>query len=450
MTHAQAFTSPPSWLPLRVLCGSVVAAGTMLALGANGPWQERLSLLWEVPAPGLWARCGASLLILATALLLALCLGLALGLGAHRLGRRAEIVAALGGRAVACLPVAAVAWGFVGLWTGRNGLPVETLMPAELPLQHDVELATVARLLWEFLAPTLLLALPLTGEVLHAVITDGRGTKDLELGLRARGVPRGARLWRHHLRQLLPMLRGRMQALCLVAPACLVIIEDVLRCMGWGGWMAHAIRAADIRAIASGFLTGGVMMALLCAGFHLVLRGRVQGMQNRLTALAWLPWPLWMLALMVLPPLPNGPWIVFWFALLIFGSASWHDVWTRVEKKLPLDAARVSGVAEWDLWLAHIAPVQLRMLLACVCTVFAQALLWIASAAVLQPRLVRELGTPLSAWLSPLVVDSPQETARVLADPSSLLWAGGGLALAALCLIQLGRIVQPRPPQPHV
>lgn len=448
MTHAQNFTPPPPWLPLRVALSSIVAAGTLLALGVKGPWEERL--LWEAPAPGLWPLCGASLLILAVALLLALCLGLAMGFLARRLGRRVETAAALGGRAIACLPLAAIAWGFVGLWTGTYGLPVETLMPAELPLQQNVELATLARTVWEFLAPALLLALPLTGEVLHAVITDGSATLDLELVLRARGVPRGARVWRHHLRQMLPLLRGRMQALCLVAPAFLIIIEDVLRFMGWGGWMAQAIRTADVRAVASGFLTGGIMMALLCAAFHLVLRGQLHRAQNRLTALAWQPWPLWMLGVMVLPPFSACPWLVFWFTLLIFSSAAWHDAWTRVEKKLPLDAARVCGATEWGMWVAHIAPVQLRMLLAWVSTVFAQTLLWIAAACVLQPKLVRELDTPLRTWLAPLVVDSPQDTSRVLTDPSTLLWVGGGLALAALCLIQVSRIVQPRPPQPHV
>lgn len=448
MTHAQDFTSPPSWLPLRVLFSSGVAAATLLALGGERPWPGQLLL--EVPEPGLWARCGASLLILAVALLLALCLGLALGLGARGQGRRVESATAVCGRAIACLPVAAITWGFVGLWTGKCGLPVETLMPAELPLQQGVELATLARLVWEFLAPALLLALPLTGEVLHAVIADGRSTTDLELALRARGVPRGERLWRHHLRQLLPLLRGRMQALCLVAPAYLIIIEDVLRFMGWGGWMAQAIRAADVRAMAPGLLSGGVMMALLCAGFHFLLHGRLQHGRNRLTTLAWLPWPLWMLSVMVVPPFSGCPWLVIWVALLIFGSASWHAAWTRVKKKLPLDAARVAGATEWHIWLAHVAPFQLRMLLACVSTVFAQTLLWIAAASLLQPKLVREFGTPLSGWLGTLVVDSPQDTSQMLTSPSTLLWAGGGLALAALCLIQLSRIVQPRPPEPHV
>ncbi len=448
MTHAQSSTSAPPWLPLRVLSGSLVAAGVLLAVGGQGAWAERF--LWEAPAPGLWARCGASLLILAVALALALCLGLALGFTARRAGRRVEMGAAFCGRVLACLPVAAIAWGFVGLWTGKFGLPVETLMPAELPLRENGWPAVLARTLWEFLVPTLLLALPLAGEVLHAVAADGRATTNLELALRARGVPKDARLWHHHLRQVLPLLRGRMQVLCLVAPALLIIIEDVLRFMGWGGWMAQAIRAADVRAMACGFVTGGGMMALLCAAFHLLLRGPALQMRNRLTALAWLPWPLWMLGVMVLPPFAEYPRLVIWFAMLAFGSAAWHDVWTRTEKRLPLDAARVAGATEWGLWLTHSAPVQLRMITAWISTVLAQTLLWIAAAGVLQPRLVRELEAPLGAWLGPLVVDSPQDTGRVLGDPSTLLWAGGGLMLAALCLIQVSRIVQPRPPKPHV
>lgn len=448
MTHAQALTSPPSWLPFRVVLGSIVFSGSLLALGMKGPWSDRL--LPEAPPPGLWPRCGSSLLILAVALLLALCLGLALGLPVRRWGPRAAALVAFGGRVIACLPVAVIAWGFVGVWTGKYGLPVETLMPVETPLLHNVWQAALARTVWEFLAPSLLLALPLTGEMIHAVVTDGPATADLDLALRARGVPGGARLWRHHLGQMLPLLRGRVQALCLVAPVFLIIIEDVLRFMGWGGWMAQVIRASDARGIALGCLTGGVMMALLCAGLHPLLRGRMQLARNRLSALAWLPWPLWALGVMNLPPFSDCPWLVFWFAVLLFGSAAWHDAWTRVEKRLPLDPARVAGATEWGLWQTHLAPLQLRMLLAWISTVFAQTLLWIAAACTLQPRLVRELEAPLGVWLGPLVVDSPQDTGRVLSDPSSLAWTGGGLALAALCLIQVSRIVEPRPPKPHV
>jgi hypothetical protein len=85
------------------------------------------------------------------------------------------------------------------------------------------------------------------------------------------------------------------------------------------------------------------------------------------------------------------------------------------------------------------------MLMACISAVFAQTLLWIAVACALKPALLQELGAPLSRWLRPLVVGSSEDAARTLTDPTALLEAGGVIALAALCLIQVSRIFQPRP-----
>ncbi|MDZ4401706.1 hypothetical protein [Prosthecobacter sp.] len=441
MTGAPDLSQPPRWLPLRLFGGSVLAA-VMLLLVQKRPLESLLA--FEVPAPGLWMRCGSSLIVLVIAVLLAMSLGLAIGMIARRMGPRVEACAAFLGRGLACLPVVALAWGFVGIWTGRFGLPVETLMPAELPMVQSVWQITAARLLWEFLAPVLLLAVPLTGEVMHAVVTDATATVNLDFSLRVRGVPAGSRLWRHHLRQLLPLLRVRVQLLCLVAPVYLIIIEDVLRFMGWGGWLARSIRSGDVNGIALGFITGGAMMALLCGSLNL-LRGKLRPSRNRLTALAWHPWALWALGLMALPPVSSSPWLVLWFAVLIFGSAAWHHAWTSVEKQLPLEASLSLGASEGWIWRTHIAAVQFRMLAAWICTVFAQTLLWIAAACAVQPRLVQELAAPVAAWFDPLTVDSPQDTSLILTDPSALLQTGGGIALAALCLIQVSRIVQPRP-----
>ncbi|HBJ85759.1 MAG TPA: hypothetical protein DDZ88_18175 [Verrucomicrobiales bacterium] len=441
MTNAPNLSQPPRWLPLHVLCGGLLAAVGVLALSKQ-PVENWLVLPSTAAEMGM--RCGFSLGVLIVALLLALSLGLAVGLLARRLGRHAEALVAFIGRALACLPVAALAWGFVSLWIGKYGGPVETLMPAELPVAQNVWQTTLARLLWEFLAPALLLAVPLTGEVIHCVITDAKATVDLDFALRARGVPASVRLWRHHLRQLLPLLRARMQALCLVAPVYLIVIEDVLRFMGWGGWMARSIRAADVNGIALGLATGGLMMALLCGGLHF-LRGRLRPSANRLTAFAWQPWPLWGLGLMTLPPFSSSPWLVLWFAVLLSGCAAWHEAWTSVEKQLPLDPARSFGVSETGIWLRHVAFVQSRMLVAWISAVFAQTLLWIAVACALQPALLQELGAPLARWFRPLAVGSSRDAAQTLADPTAMLEAGGLIALAALCLIQVSRIVQPRP-----
>ncbi len=441
MISVQHFSPPPRWLPLRLLLGGVIAAVALLLTQRRG-----LSALfaWEVPAPGLWARCGLSLMVLVIALLLAMSIGLAAGLLARRIGTHVEMLVAFFGRALACLPIAAVAWGFIGGWIGHLGWPVETLLPAQLPEAADIWQTTLARTLWEFLAPALVLALPLCGEVIQCVVTDATATADLDFSLRVRGVPQSSRLWVHHLRQLLPLLRVRMQSLCLIAPVYLIIVEDVLRFMGWGGWMAQSIRAGDVSGIAHGFIAGGAMTALLCACLF-VLRGKLKSSSSFMPALAWHPWFLWALGAMTLPNLSVVSWLILWLAVLVSSSAAWHQAWHSIEDQLPIDAARVLGTSEGMIWLKHIAPVQFRMLAAWICTVFAQTLLWVAVVCAVQPRLIHELGGPLAKLCRPLAIATMQDAAQTLADPTALLHAGGSIALAALCLIQVSRIVQPRP-----
>jgi len=435
---SQPFAPPPRRLPLRLLLGGLIAGGLMWATRQQEQPSALTARLGE-----LGVRCGNSLIVLLVALLLALSLGLAVGMLARKNGPLVENIVALLGRALACLPVAALAWGFVGIWTGMHGRPVETLLPALLPEVETPWQTTLARTLWEFLAPTLLLAVPLTGEVIHCVITDARATAYLDFALRARGVPAGARLWRHHLAQLLPLLSARMQSLCLVAPVWLIVIEDVLRFMGWGGWMAHALRANEVDGIAAGFFSGGMMMALLCVLARLP-GGAWKTTRGFLWTLSWQPSPLWALGLMTLPSLSATSWIVLWAAVLVVSGAGWHRAWNEIESTLPVDAARVLGASEGMIWRKHIAPVQFRMLAAWFCSVFAQTLLWIALACALRPALVHELGGPLAARCHPLAVATMQNAAATLADPSAVLRAGGGIALAALCLVQVSRIVQPR------
>jgi ABC-type dipeptide/oligopeptide/nickel transport system permease component len=437
--NTQYFSSPSRWLPLRLLLGGAIAAAALLL--AHGHMPES----WpEVAAPGLWVRCASSLVVLAVALLLALTTGLAAGLLARRIHPWLEGVFAFLGRALACLPIAALAWGFIGVWIGQRGWSVETLLPAQLPEMHSAWQTTLARKLWEFLVPVLVLAVPLTGEVIHAVITDTKETVDLDFSLRARGVPKGARLWLHHLRQLLPILRVRMQWLCLVAPVYLIVVEDVLRFMGWGGWMAQSIRSGDVNGIALGFVSGGAMMALLC-GVCLRLRGRLKESRNFVSTLSWQPWLLWALGVMTLPSLSAVTWIVLWFAVLLTGAAGWCRAWSDIEAQLPLAASRMLGASQGMIWREHIAPVQFRMLAAWICTVAAQTLLCIVLACAVRPSLVHELMGVLAKYCRPHAVATMQDAARTLADPAAILQAGGSIALAALCLLQISRIVQPRP-----
>ncbi|OYW75490.1 MAG: hypothetical protein B7Z37_13095 [Verrucomicrobia bacterium 12-59-8] len=430
------FSLPPRWLPLRLLLGGIAAAGVVL-LFRHGDFSKTATVA------GLWGRCGSSLIVLALGLSLALCIALIVGLTARQMGPSVEKLTALLGRALACVPVVVLAWGFIGGWIGRLGWPVESLMPAQFLDSQDSWLPLLAQALWEFLAPALILALPMCGELIHAVISDGRATLDLDFSLRARGVPKASRLWRHHLSQLLPLLRVRLQALCLVAVVYLIIIEDSLHFLGWGDWMAHSLRAGQAGGIALGFVSGGAMLALLCACLQL-LPGRLKSATRFVSALAWQPWLLWALGALALLPESSLLWLILWIAVLVSGGAGWHQYWNHIEAELPIEAARVFGAEELMIWRNHYAVVQCRMLVAWICSVFAQTLLCIAAACALLPRLIEELNEPLARIYRPLAIASVQDATQTLTDPTALLQSGGGIALAALCLVQVSRIVQPR------
>lgn len=434
MMSLQPFSSPPRWLPARLLLGGMIAAGAVLLLGRHAP---------APPTADIWTHCGSSLAVLAIAMLLALCIGVLVGLQARQMGPRMERFIALLGRALACVPAVVLVWALLSGWIGRWGWPVESLMPAQFPDGQDSRQVVLAHALWKFLAPSLILALPLCGEMIHAVIMSGGLVSDLDFSLRARGVPTASRLWLHHLSQLRPLLRVRLQSLCLIAPVYLIIIEDALHFMGWGGWMAQSLRDADAPGIALGFASAGAMLALLCTCLHL-LPGRLKSADGFVATLAWQPWLLWALGLLAILPSSFIAWIILWMALLLSGSAGWHQAWNRIEARLPIDAARVCGATDSMIWRSHIAFILFRMLAAWLCTVLAHTLLGMAAACALLPRLIDSLGGPLAQLYRPLAIASAQSAMQTLADPTALLQSGACIALAALCLIQVSRIVQPR------
>lgn len=434
MMSLQPFSLPPQWLPARLLLGGMIPAALMLLL------KRRLPVM---PSADFWARCGSSLIVIAIALLLALCIGVFVGLRARQMGPLMERIIALLGRALACVPVVVLVWGFISGWIGRLGWPVESLMPAQFPDGQDSRQVLLAHALWEYLAPALVLALPLCGEMIHAVIMNGSAALDLDFSLRARGVPKASRLWLHHLSQLRPLLRVRLQSLSLIAPVYLIIIEDAFHFIGWGDWMAQSLRAGDAPGIALGFVTAGAMLALLCTALCL-LPGRLKSTSGFVATLAWQPWLLWALGLLALLPSSFIAWFILWTAVLLSGSTGWHQTWNRIEAELPVEAARVCGATDSMIWRTHIASVLFRMLAAWLCTLLAHTLLAMAAACALLPRLIDSLSAPLARLYRPLAVASAQSAMQTLADPTALLQSGACIALAALCLIQVSRIVQPR------
>ena len=440
MNGAPTLSPPPRWLPLRLGVGCMLTVIAVLALSQQdvGAWSRS-----TFTSANFWARCGSSLAVLTIALTFSVCLALGVELLSFGFGRRTRGLLAFCGRALACVPVAALAWAFVGLWIGRHGGSVETLMPVELPLAENVWQTEVARMLWEFLAPALLLAIPLTGELIHGVISDAPATAALDLALRARGVPVASIVWRHRLRQLLPVAGTHLRVLCLIAPVYLIVVEDVLRFMGWGGWMAQSLRGSNGHPIILGLIGGGSMVVLLLGAARIVF-GRALPAGGKMSGFAWQPWLLWALACMAVMPGSLPPWLLIWFAVLLASSADWHRAWLELEKRLPLEAARVIGGSAWRIWWQHLAWAQARFLVAWISAALARAMIWIVVACAVRPAWVEDLSPLLAQWVRPLAIGTSREAAAALADPLPVLEAGGGLALASLCLIQVSRIIQPR------
>lgn len=430
----QPFTPPPTWLSGRLVLGGVVAGALLLP-----DWE----MLTGARIMELGLRTARSLAVLMMALLLAATLGISIAMLARRIGRPAEKMVRWLGCALACVPVVVVAWGFVSLWVGVYGWPVETLLPAQLPELRSAWETRLGRVVWEYLAPALVLALPCVGEIMQVMTEDAAQTVEIDLSLHARGIPDGRRIWHHHLSQMLPLLGVRMESLCLLAPVYLIVVEDVLHFMGWGGWMAQGIRAADASLLALGFAVGGLLMALLGSLFGR-LRHNSQRWCGSWQSLSWQPWLMWALGWMALSRPQSMVWLFLGLAVCACGGAAWSHAWTEAKAKLPLAEAQALGATERDLWRAHLWPVLWRMLAAWFASACAYLLLWATVVLALRPELLPTLGAPLAAWLSPLAITTPQDAARTLADPSALLRVGGGVALVALCLFEAGRIIRPR------
>ncbi|MEZ5386535.1 MAG: ABC transporter permease subunit [Prosthecobacter sp.] len=440
MNGVPTLSQPPRRLALRLIVGCVLALLAVLALSQRAVDEWNPATLESVL---FWKRCGSSLAVLVVALSFSVCLALGLELLTSGFGGLVRGLLSFCGRVLACAPVAALAWGFVGLWIGRYGGPVETLMPAELPAAESMWWTRAARVLWEFLAPALLLAIPLSGELVHGIIRDAPVTNALDLSLRARGIPRVAAVWRHRLPQLLPVAGKHLRSLCLIAPVYFIVVEDVLRFMGWGAWMAQSLRGTDVDAILSG-MVGGVCMVTALLGVARIAVGRVGPAGGKMSGLAWQPWLLWAMACMAVMPDVVPPWLVLWFAVLLAGGADWHQAWLALEQRLPLEAARVVGGRSVSIWWRHAARVQARFLTAWITAAFARAVIWIVVACAVRPAWVDELSPHVARWVRPLAISTSLGAAAALADPLPVLEAGGVVALAALFLTEVSRIIQPR------
>lgn len=373
---------PPSWLPVRVVLGGLLASCVIAGSGGAGFFSGWAGLV----DPALMARGGRSMAVFSIALLTGACAAHTLSWLAAWCGQGVTITAALVGRAVALFPVAALAWSFAGWWIGILGKPVETLMPFQPGGEVDDWRLMFGAAVWQYLAPALVLAVPLGGELLGGA-----------------GLP----------------LRPRLQSLCLLGPAWLIIIEDALQFHGWGGWMAQAIRAGEAANAAAGLAWIAWPAALFC----LVLRVLPAPQETSIGAsatISWLPWPLWVLALGASLPSPHGLWFLMW--LVILGAG------------LPACRARMRGGP---------ATSQAFQLIVAGVEALSQGISWLAALAMLHPL---PPGSLVMRAFQPLLITTPARAAEALAAPARILHPGLLLLGGALALHLLGRLLTPGAP----
>ena len=262
--------SRPDWLPLRLVIFAVVVSWCIVLAGdgtAHDAWIMLANSASNAPEPGGLQRAGSTFAMLSAAMLVATCMGLSMAILLNGLGRGALAVAMVVGRFVALIPIAALGWAFVGGWVGKLGMPIETLLPSLLmPRGESMELAA-GRWIWGWMVPVLLVAVPISGEVLTraaAWLHDADASRE-ELGLRARGISVTRIFFHHRLAQWSCVLGPQVQALGLMALGYFVVVEQIMSLRGWGGWVAESVLTGDRIQLASAIHMGGWIAGLWCA-----------------------------------------------------------------------------------------------------------------------------------------------------------------------------------------
>jgi hypothetical protein len=355
-----ALPNPPRWLPVRIVLGGMLAACVIALSGGAGCFAAWSGLF----DPALLARGGRSAIVFAIALLTSTSAGYTLSWLAESGGHVVTSIVAMLGRAVALFPVTALAWSLVGWWIGALGKPVETLMPFQLGAELNDWRLMFGVELWEYLAPALVLAVPLFGEVLGGV-----------------GKP----------------MRARLQSLCLHGIAWLILIEDVLHFMGWGGWMAQAIRAGEAANVAAGVAVMAWLSAVFCTLLNALPTTQSTG-AGPFATISWLPWPLWVLALSVSIASQQFLWLIMW---LVIGVMSFPACFAKLRGQPATQ--QTFHLASWSF------------------ETLSQLVVWLAAIATLHPQ---PLTGGVMRTFQPLLITTPAQAAQTLADPTRILNAG--------------------------
>jgi ABC-type dipeptide/oligopeptide/nickel transport system permease component len=265
--------------------GALLGAGLLLWHGHG--WGEVGALLQDklvvdslgnTVSEALTGRCVTTFCLVSATMALAFTTAALAASLACRLNRRLLAFISLLGQALAALPVAGVAWWMVSGVVNGAHLPVESLIPYVPPPERDQASLAVGRFLWAWLLPLWVLAVPLTGECLHAVSDRLQAAWPLPhaLGLKAGGHPPSDGL-RQSFRLAWAMLHDHWHAVGLLALGYVVLVEQAFALPGWGAFLADHLHTGSSRGIAAAIYACGWMAAAWALASEVLRRCTLDG-----------------------------------------------------------------------------------------------------------------------------------------------------------------------------
>jgi ABC-type dipeptide/oligopeptide/nickel transport system permease component len=270
----------PRALALRsVLLGGLVAVGLLLWHGCS--WRDCVALLFGQLAFGpagsmhlldLVPLALRSLGLVLAAMIVAATLGLTIGRALARANLNFARLAGMIGRFIAATPIVGLAWLTIMAAVRYGGLPIESLLPYEPPVESDTQALRWGRNLWAWLLPMWVLVLPLLGQWLNETTGRLRDAWPLphRLGLDARGVRTSSRAHQHWWPMAWVALIELWGSLGLLALGYAIVVETLFALPGWGSFMGQAVRSTDSYALASGIYVSGWMAAIWAILTHIL------------------------------------------------------------------------------------------------------------------------------------------------------------------------------------
>lgn len=266
----------PYALPIRLALGGAGMAVLFLLLH-GGSITDAAKLLLSLTPPSdtptlTLLDCARTLALLTTALLLAFATSLCLLVLTRWVWPSSLSLLAYLGRLLFATPALGLVSAWAGWWVGSRAGVIETLMPPRPNEFGEDFTESLARHLWTALAPTLAIAIPLTGCLLSQIAQSLNPAPDSPfiLGLRARGLSPSQILDRHLLPLLWPRWHRALEASLFAALPLALLIEYALDFPGWGNGLVHALQTQNPQATALGLYASGLMLALLTGLLQLI------------------------------------------------------------------------------------------------------------------------------------------------------------------------------------